>query len=36
MRNFEKLTGFIVAIGTLLTAAANLYKEYNIDKQKTK
>lgn len=36
MGNFEKVTSFIVALGTLLTAAANLYKEYNAEKQKSK
>lgn len=36
MTNLEKVTGFIVALGALLTAATNLYKEYNAQTEKQK
>lgn len=32
----EKVTSFIVALGALLTAATNLYKEYNAQLEKQK
>lgn len=31
--DLEKVTKFVVALGTLLTAAASLYKEYNNSQQ---
>ena len=31
--DLEKITKFVVALGTLLTAATGLYKEYNSRKQ---
>ena len=34
MENLEKITNFILAIGTVLTAAASIYKQYNEDKMK--
>jgi hypothetical protein len=34
MENLEKITKFILAVGTVLTAAANIYKQYNEDKMK--
>lgn len=34
--NLEKVTSFIVALGALLTAATNLYKEYNAQLEKQK
>ena len=36
MSTFEKITGFVVAFGSLLTAAASLMKEYNNSKQDNK
>ena len=36
MVKLEKITGLIVALGTLLTAATNLYKEYNAQEEKKK
>lgn len=36
MSTFEKITGFVVAFGTLLTAAASLMKEYNNSKHDKK
>lgn len=32
--DLEKITKFVVALGTLLTAATNLYREYNKQQQK--
>lgn len=34
MENLEKITNFILAVGTVLTAAASIYKQYNEDKKK--
>lgn len=34
MKNLEKITNFILAVGTVLTAAASIYKQYNEDKMK--
>lgn len=31
--DLEKVTKFVVALGTLLTAASSLYKEYNNSQQ---
>ena len=36
MVKLEKITGLIVALGTLLTAVTNLYKEYNAQEEKKK
>lgn len=33
MNKLEKLTNLILAIGTVLTAAASIYKQYNEDKK---
>ena len=34
--DLEKITKFVVALGTLLTAATDLYKEYNAQEEKKK
>lgn len=34
--DLEKITKFVVALGTLLTAASCLYKEYNNSQQQKK
>lgn len=36
MNKLEKLTNLILAIGTVLTAAASIYKQYNEDKKEVK
>ena len=36
MVKLEKITSLIVALGTLLTAVTNLYKEYNAQEEKKK
>lgn len=33
MIKLEKITSLIIAIGALLTAASNLYREYNVQQQ---
>lgn len=36
MGKLESITSFIVAIGALLTAAGNLYREYNNSQKQEK
>lgn len=36
MEKLEKVTNLILAIGTVLTAAASIYKQYNEDKKEVK
>ena len=33
MKNLEKITNFILAVGTVLTATASIYKQYIEDKK---
>ena len=33
MKTLEKVTNLLIAIGTVLTAAAGIYKQYNEDKK---
>lgn len=36
MKKLENVTNLILAIGTVLTAAASIYKQYNEDKKEVK